>query len=676
LTTALQPAKSATDAAGDLFLSGAYFEIGISSYGNFGTTQGQTPAGFAQAGTKGVGLTYNQAGFGVDTTIPTIDFFTPGTPYESFAAGYSSGGTQQFGSNYQDGAVNGITATSLTNTSSGSALSAEWAGVLHGNLQVKLDYSFNATGLYFKTKVTLTNTSLAAMDDVRYDREVDPDNTQFAGGSYATTNTIVAQQPGSGASEVTAVSAIGDAYFEATGSTATLFYYSTDTKSRVSDGLSFGGTLNPFNPLFTTGAGAAGSTTGVSDSAVNINYDGGALAAGASTSFTYYTGLTKDVATTLSAISASSVPSLSLAPTHLILAAASDSGTRGDDITNVTNPVISGTADPGTIVTITDGATGLGHATADSVTGAWSVSATSPLHEGPNSLTATATDAAGNHASSHLTVTLDTTPPVVSESLGTGGLAVTGGGDQNTLVTLTRDGIVAGTARSDTTGGWSFDASVLGAGSHSLVATETDAAGNAGSSSPVSVTVPDSRFDLTSGSDAASFSGSNYAGPVSYLQAEYDYAGTGNVVIGARVANVFIYSGPGDDALAAIAGSNVLDGGTGSNWLVGASGADGGTDTFFVQSGAGQNTWDTLLNFHAGDTLTLWGFNAASGTANWSDGSGAAGYQGATITAAFGDGSSTSATATFAGLSLSNAQFSTTTGSSGGLDYLAVTRTG
>jgi hypothetical protein len=45
LTLPLQLAKSATDAAGDLFLSGSYTELGISPWGNFGTTQGQTPTG-------------------------------------------------------------------------------------------------------------------------------------------------------------------------------------------------------------------------------------------------------------------------------------------------------------------------------------------------------------------------------------------------------------------------------------------------------------------------------------------------------------------------------------------------------------------------------------------------------------------------------------------------------
>ena len=48
VTEVLQPPKSAFDAAGDLFLSGSYFEIGISYAGNFGANKDQTPAGYAQ----------------------------------------------------------------------------------------------------------------------------------------------------------------------------------------------------------------------------------------------------------------------------------------------------------------------------------------------------------------------------------------------------------------------------------------------------------------------------------------------------------------------------------------------------------------------------------------------------------------------------------------------------
>jgi hypothetical protein len=578
LTSSIQPAKSATDAAGDLFLSGSYVELGISPWGNFGTTQGDTPEGYAQAGTEGVGLTYNQAGFGVNPAIPTIDFFTPGTPYESFAAGYTIGSTNTYGSNYKDGNVEGVVPTSLTNTSSGSMLSAEWTGVLQGNLQVTLDYSFNATDLYFTTKVTLTNISGSAMNDVRYDREVDPDNTEWVSGpsGYATINTIVAQQPGSGASEVTAVSAAGNTYYEDTGSVATLLLYSTDPNSRVADGLGFSGSaqLSPFTPAFTTGAGAAGSTTGLSDTAININYDGGALAAGASTSFTYYTGLSPDVSGILASIQAAQAP-------------------------------------------------------------------------------------------------------VVTDAVASDGYTVTGAADPNATVTIIEGVTTVGTVTSDASGAWQFDSSILTPGAHTLIASETNAANATGSAAPVTVTSPDSRFALAdmSASTSGSFFGSNYTGPASYLNAEFGYTGTDNVVLTAEVANVFIHSDAGEDALQVVAGSNVLDGGGGSNWLVGASGADGGTDTFFVDAQAGQNNWDTLLNFHVGDTLTLWGYDNSTGSTNWMANMGAAGYTGATLGVNFGGGSGASALVTFAGLSSSSAHFAMSSGATGGMDYLIVART-
>src|SRR5262249_35717017 len=60
-----------------------------------------------------------------------------------------------------------------------------------------------------------------------------------------------------------------------------------------------------------------------------------------------------------------------------------------------TNQVLlTGTAEANSTVNLTDGATALGAATADS-SGAWSYT-TSPLSAGPQAITATATDAAGN----------------------------------------------------------------------------------------------------------------------------------------------------------------------------------------------------------------------------------------------------------------------------------------
>ena len=92
-----------------------------------------------------------------------------------------------------------------------------------------------------------------------------------------------------------------------------------------------------------------------------------------------------------------------------------DSGVVGDGITNDNTLTLTGTAEADSTVKVYDGATLLGSAVA-SGTGAWSYT-TAALANGGHSLTATATDAAGNTgvASTALAVTIDTTAPVAPD---------------------------------------------------------------------------------------------------------------------------------------------------------------------------------------------------------------------------------------------------------------------
>ena len=270
----------------------------------------------------------------------------------------------------------------------------------------------------------------------------------------------------------------------------------------------------------------------------------------------------------------------------------------------------------------------------------------------------------------------DTTPPVVTAALGHDGITVKGSGDPNTAVTISENGKTVGSAQGDATGAWTFNAASLAPGGHTLVASETDAAGNSGSASPLTVAVSDPRFDVIDIATSASalLRGADYAGPVNQLQASYQYTGSDSSVINALVGNVFIHAGAGQNAAAAKDGNNVLAGGDGSSWLVGASGADGGADTFFVSAQGGQPAWDTLLNFHVGDMLTLWDFNSAKGSTHSVGIQGAAGSEGETLSVDFGNGAGASTLVTFAGMS-SSAEFSTMTGSTGGRDFCMLTRT-
>jgi|GEM_PF-366839 len=77
----------------------------------------------------------------------------------------------------------------------------------------------------------------------------------------------------------------------------------------------------------------------------------------------------------------------------------------------VTNPVVtySGTAEPGATVTVVVDGTTVGTATAG-VDGTWSVPVTTPLFDGPHTVTATAEDANGNTATDTNTFTVNSVP--------------------------------------------------------------------------------------------------------------------------------------------------------------------------------------------------------------------------------------------------------------------------
>lgn len=195
-------------------------------------------------------------------------------------------------------------------------------------------------------------------------------------------------------------------------------------------------------------------------------------------------------------------------PSSLFLTAGSNSGSTTDLVTNVATPVLTGTAEAGSVVMLYNGATLLNTTTSD-VAGAWTMSSAS-LSEGTHSLTVISRDVAGNTgaASAPLVVTIDltsTTPTGLA--LGTGfdsgssasdrvtkvaTPTVLGVAEANSVVTL-HDGVSGqgiGTATADGTGVWSIDvASTLSGGTHSLTATAVDVAGNTSAAGVLVVTI-------------------------------------------------------------------------------------------------------------------------------------------------------------------------------------------
>src|SRR5262249_18127674 len=181
-----------------------------------------------------------------------------------------------------------------------------------------------------------------------------------------------------------------------------------------------------------------------------------------------------------------------------------DSGGVGDGITNDNTLTLTGTAEANSTVKVFDGATLLGSVTANA-SGAWTYT-TAALTNGAHSLTATATDAAGNTgaASSAFSVTIDTTAPSAptiasfTPDTGTAGdgittanvLTLSGTAEANSTVKVFDGATLLGNAVANGSGAWSFTTGTLSPAAHSFTATATDVAGNTGvASSALAVTV-------------------------------------------------------------------------------------------------------------------------------------------------------------------------------------------
>jgi len=180
------------------------------------------------------------------------------------------------------------------------------------------------------------------------------------------------------------------------------------------------------------------------------------------------------------------------APTGVALAAASDSATKGDGITNIAKVTITGVADHGASVSVYDGATLVGTGTADATTGAFSFQTTSALADGAHTLTARASTSAGQSvASSPVQVTVDTHAGVSSIdgftevaagkkfTVGLTGTASDQGGSGVSSVGVFQDGVSVGTVN-PVGGAWSFSKTQVTDAVHTYTTQTTDMAGNVG----------------------------------------------------------------------------------------------------------------------------------------------------------------------------------------------------
>ncbi|MGG4612393.1 Ig-like domain-containing protein [Pseudomonas aeruginosa] len=141
--------------------------------------------------------------------------------------------------------------------------------------------------------------------------------------------------------------------------------------------------------------------------------------------------------------------------------------------------VLSGTAEAGVTIVITDGnGNPIGQTTADG-SGNWSFTPTTPLPNG-TVVNATATDASGN-TSAGSSVTVDSVAPATPVINPSNGTTLSGTAEPGSSVTLTDgNGNPIGQVTADGSGNWSFTPSTPLADGTVVNATATDPAGNTG----------------------------------------------------------------------------------------------------------------------------------------------------------------------------------------------------
>ncbi|WP_224243423.1 adventurous gliding motility protein AgmC [Hyalangium gracile] len=155
-------------------------------------------------------------------------------------------------------------------------------------------------------------------------------------------------------------------------------------------------------------------------------------------------------------------------------------------ITSDTTPTYTGTAEAGSTVTVFVDGNPVGTTTANA-SGNWSFTPTAPLAEGGHTVSARATDAAGNTSSNSNTNSfiVDTTPPAAPVVLTPANGSITsnnmptytGTAEPGSTVTVIVNGNPVGTTTADGAGNWSYtQPTALADGPHTVRARATDAA--------------------------------------------------------------------------------------------------------------------------------------------------------------------------------------------------------
>ena len=160
-----------------------------------------------------------------------------------------------------------------------------------------------------------------------------------------------------------------------------------------------------------------------------------------------------------------------------------------------------------------------------------------------------------------------------------------------------------------------------------------------------------------------------YVGAVDHIGYQFLYDGDTTLAIVAQQSGMLISSMAQATAIQLQGGANVLNMLQGSSFLV----SGPGDDTIILHADQPQTTWNTIANFHLGDSITIYGFTAGTSSRWWDAKAGAPGYTGSTLRLDINGDGQVDSSLTFANqTNADTGHFALNEGSVAGLHYLTI----
>lgn len=285
--------QSYINSGGDIFLWNKQIFVGVNRRGCHGTDTGTINTN----GTITSGPTFDLSGrtlgiTGVGLCSLTVnnsiipDYFLPGGPFEAFGAGYkTAGGVSNVGSASRSGpSITNITDYSSNDLSTSSKLIGYYTGKIATNLKIELTYSIEPSGSIVRVDVKMNNLSASeTIYDVRFSRQIDPDNNQFISSSFDTIDTIKVQNGKDASNNNSTLYSQIESLHRTGVAVPALTLSSTDPSSYVY----LGGSTNPYG-LTIPGNNAGSTQTGDFNIGFLMTY--GNISPLQSSTKTYYVG--------------------------------------------------------------------------------------------------------------------------------------------------------------------------------------------------------------------------------------------------------------------------------------------------------------------------------------------------------------------------------------------------